>query len=80
MLPVPEIFDQIFLKLFQWKASLINEPTPASFLFIFCLFKHIYYRKTVGFSEIRTQIVLLEGKHADPLTTTAALERLFCKK
>ena len=32
-------------------------------------FKHNLYRKTVGFSGIWTQIVGVEGKHADRLTT-----------
>ena len=41
---------------------------PASFLFIFALFKHKFYRKSVGFSRIRTLIVGIEGKHADLLT------------
>ena len=33
--------------------------------------------KTVGFSEIRSRIVGVEGKHADHLTTTTALETYF---
>ena len=45
---------------------------PGLFLFIFVLFKHKFYRKTVGFSGIRTGIVRLEGEHADHLTTTTA--------
>ena len=31
-----------------------------------------FYRKTVGFSRIRTQIIRVEGEHADHLTTTTA--------
>ena len=44
----------------------------ASFLFIFVLFKHNLYRKTVGVSGIRTRIIGVEGEHADHLTTTTA--------
>ena len=54
-----------------------NGPTPASFLFIFVLFKHNLYRKTVGVSGIRTRIVGVEGEHADHLTTTTALQLSF---
>ena len=43
---------------------------PGLFLFIFILFKHKFYRKTVGFNGIRTRIVRLVGQHADHLTTT----------
>ena len=45
---------------------------PGLFLFIFVLFKHKLYKKTVGFSGIQTRIVRVEGEHADHLTTTAA--------
>ena len=31
-----------------------------------------FQKKLVGFSEIRTRIVGVEGKHADHLTTTTA--------
>ena len=48
------------------------QPRPL-FLFIFVLFKHNLYRKTVGVSGIRTRIVGVEGEHADHLTTTTAL-------
>ena len=37
-------------------------------------FQAIYRIKTVDFSGIRTQIVVVEGKHADHLTTTTALK------
>ena len=40
------------------------------FLFIFVLFKHKFYRKTVGFSGIQTRNVKVVGEHADHLTTT----------
>ena len=43
------------------------------FLFILILFNTQFYRKkTVGFSQIRTRIVRVEGKHADHLTTITA--------
>ena len=45
---------------------------PASFLFIFVLFKHNFTDKTVGFSGIRTRIDGVEGEHTDHLTTTTA--------
>ena len=45
-------------------------------MFIFVLFKHNLYRKTVGISGIRTRIVGVEGEHADHLTTTTAQVRL----
>ena len=56
----------------QWPANLINNgPTPASF----CLFSFFsntnFTEKTVGFSEIRTRIVGVEGEHVDHLTTTS---------
>ena len=41
-------------------------------LVYFHSFKHKCYRKTVGFSRIQTQIVGVEGEHADHLTTTTA--------
>ena len=45
---------------------------PGIFLFIFVLFKHKFYKKTVGYSGIQTWIVAVEGKHADHSTTTTA--------
>ena len=46
--------------------------------FIFVLFRHKFYgNKTLDLSGIRTQIVGVEGKHADHLTTTTAQPRLF---
>ena len=39
-------------------------------LFIFVLFKHKHYIKTVDVSGIGTWIVAVEGEHADHLTTT----------
>ena len=53
---------------------LVNEPTPASFLFIFVLFKHKFYRiKAADVSGFRTRIVGVEGEHAYRMTTTMAL-------
>ena len=46
---------------------------PRPFLFVyFRSFQTIYRIKTVDFSGIRTQIVGVEGEHADHLTTTTA--------
>ena len=53
-------------------------PTPASFLFILVLFIQKFYRKSIGFSVIQTQIVGVEGEHADHLTTiTVQLDEMF---
>ena len=49
----------------------LNGPTPASFCF-FYLFKHKFYRKTIGFSGILLRFDGVEGEHADHLTTTTA--------
>ena len=54
------------------ESFLKNVPTPAPFQFIFVLFKHKFYRKTVVVSRILTRIVGVEGKIADRLTTTTA--------
>ena len=48
----------------------MGQPRPL--LFIFVLFKHKFYRKTVDVSRIRTRIVRVEVEHADHLTTTTA--------
>ena len=49
---------------------------------LFCLFSFFsntnFTEKTVGFSRIRTQIVGVEGGHADHLTTTTARFLLCC--
>ena len=46
-----------------------NGPTPATFC-LFSFFSNTNFTdKTVGFSGIWTQIVGVEGKHADRLTT-----------
>ena len=52
-------------------------PTPASFLFIFVLFKHNIIEKNLGFSRIRTRIVGEEGELADHMTTTTAQGRVM---
>ena len=53
-----------------------GQPRP-----LFCLFSFFtntnLTEKTVGVRRIRTQIVGVEGKHADHLTTTTAQPRLF---
>ena len=49
---------------------LMGQSRP--FLFIFFLLKHILQEKTVDFSGTHTQIVGVEGDHADHLTTTTA--------
>ena len=44
----------------------------------FCSFQTIYRIKTVDLSGIRTQIIRVEGKHADHLNTTTVLKfRIF---
>ena len=62
----------IHVKALMFFFFLKSGPTPASFLFIFVLFKHNYSEKIVGFSGIQTRIVGVEGEHADHLTTTTA--------
>ena len=52
------------------KLSKVGQPRLLFCLFSF-FFKHKFYRK--DFIAIRTQIVVLEGEHADHLTTTTAL-------
>ena len=47
------------------------------FLIIFVLFKHKFFRKTVGVNRIRTRIIGVEGEHADHLTTTSAQEGCY---
>ena len=48
------------------------------FLFILVLFIQKFYRKSIGFSVIQTQIVGVEGEHADQLTTIAVqLDEMF---
>ena len=45
---------------------------PGLFFVYVHSFQTKYSRKTAGFSWIRTQIVGIEGEHADHLTTTTA--------
>ena len=48
----------------------VGQPLP---LFVyFCSLQTQYYRKTVGFSGIRTRIVGVEGEHTNHLITTTA--------
>ena len=58
----------------QFLKVLKKWANPGLFLFIFVLFKHKLYKKTVGFSSgIRTRIIR-EGEHANHLIATTALE------
>ena len=59
------------LKSFLSFLFLKNGSTPASFVF-FSSFQIQFYRKSVDFNRIRTQIVGVEGEHTDHLTTTTA--------
>ena len=59
----------------MWKGnkffSTMGKPRP---LFVyFHSFQQEFYRKIVDFSRTLTQIVEVEGEHADNLTTTTAL-------
>ena len=58
-------FWKRFYCFFKW-------AIPGLFLFIFVLFKHKFYRKYVLSREIQTQIIAVEGEHANHLTTTTA--------
>ena len=69
-----EIF---FLKCWRLSAIFKKWAYPGLFLFIFVLFQHKFYRKTVCVSGIRTQIVWVEGGHSDHLTTTTAHSAIF---
>ena len=54
-----------------------NGSNPASFS-LFSLFSNTKFtKKTVSFSGIQTQIVSIEGKHPDHMTTTTALVKWF---
>ena len=55
-----------------------NWANPGLFFVYFCSFSNtIFTEKIVDFSGIRTQIFVLEGEHADHLTTTTALALNF---
>ena len=56
----------------DWKITQSTALASLDFLskFIFVLFKHKFYRKTVAYSRIQTWIVGVKGEHADHLTTT----------
>ena len=57
-------FSLVFIKRF-----FLNGPTTASFVY-FRSFLQQFKEKIVGFRGIWTEIVGIEGKHADHLTTT----------
>ena len=59
------------------KLAFLNCTNPGLYLFIFILFKCKFYRKTVGFSGVRSRIVGIEGKHADHLTTITSHYKLL---
>ena len=72
-----KLCHRVNLNLINWKVLRIaiiffKWANHGLFLFIFILFKHKFYRKTVGVSGIRTEIIGVEGEHADHLTTTTA--------
>ena len=50
----------------------LNGPTPATFCLFLFFSSTNFTEKTVCFSGIQTQIVGVEGEHADHLTTTTA--------
>ena len=54
------------------KENVKNGSNSSLFLFIFFLVQHRFYRKNVYSYGSQTQIVGLEGKHTDHLTTTTA--------
>ena len=49
-----------------------NGPTSAFFVYLSLFRTQILHKKAVGFSEIRTWIIGVEGEHTDHLTTTAS--------
>ena len=55
-----------------FEAVFKSGPTPTSFCWFSLFLNAKFTEKTVGFSGIRTQIVAVEGEHADHLTTTTA--------
>ena len=58
--------------------NVFNMANTGLFLFILVLFIQKFYRKSIGFSVIQTQIVGVEGEHADHLTTiTVQLDEMF---
>ena len=63
---------EIFLTHFSYSCFFKMGHSRPLFVY-FHSFQTQYYRKTLGFSGIRTRIVGVEGEHADHLTTTMAL-------
>ena len=61
----------IFVKFFKWAYL-------GLYLFISVLFKHKLYSKNCRCQGIQTQIVGVEGEHADHLTTTMAQDLFIC--
>ena len=53
--------------------KILKWANPGRFLFILVPFQTQIVQKSVGFSRIRIRIVIVEGKHANHLTTTTAL-------
>ena len=53
----------------------MGKPRPRCVYFL--SFQSQILQKTVGISEIRTQIVRVEGEHADHLTTTTAQSKKY---
>ena len=60
---------------FSFVSLKIGQLWPPFFVY-FCSVKHKFYKKTVDFSEFWTRIIGVEGKHADHLTTTTALNNI----
>ena len=75
------MFNAKDIKLFrvsnEAKRKTVVRNCQPGVLLILVLYKKIFYRKTVGFSRIRTRIVRVGGEHADHLTTTTAEIKTF---
>ena len=56
------------------ESSFINWPVPASFSFVCIIFKKCLAIEIVNFKGSQTQIVRVEGEHADHLTTMGSLK------
>ena len=64
------------VKIKQPTYLLFNWAISGLFLVVFVHFKQLYRIKTIEFSGIQTRIVVVEGKHADHLTTALYLPSL----